>query len=172
MNITEAKTLALLYMEEHRLADWKLEFENCKRSLGRCHYYDRKITLSEWYVELNEEKDVEDTILHEIAHALSWVRYGREGKGHGRLWKKVCVEIGAIPQRLHQGVIEYPNNHHKYVDTCGCDITYKRHRIRKFAKYRCPKCNEPLFNSKRKKEWLSAKVTADYWAEEIFGKKS
>ena len=172
MNITEAKTLALLYMEEHRLADWKLEFENCKRSLGRCHYYDRKITLSEWYVELNEEKDVEDTILHEIAHALSWVRYGREGKGHGRLWKKVCVEIGAIPQRLHQGVIEYPNNHHKYVDTCGCDITYKRHRIRKFAKYRCPKCNEPLFNSKRKKEWLSVKVTADYWAEEIFGKKS
>ena len=168
MNITEAKTLALLYMEEHRLADWKLEFENCKSSLGRCHYHDRKITLSEWYVELNEEKDVEDTILHEIAHALSWVRYGREGKGHGRLWKKVCVESVAIPQRLHQGVIEYPNNHHKYVDTCGCDITYKRHRIRKFAKYRCPKCNEPLFNSKRKKEWLSAKVTADYWAEKVF----
>jgi len=168
MNITEAKTLALLYMEEHRLADWKLEFENCKRSLGRCHYYDRKITLSEWYVDLNEEKDVEDTILHGIAHALSFTRYGREGKGHGRLWKKVCVEIGAIPQRLHQGVIEYPNNHYKYVDTCGCDITYKRHRIRKFAKYRCPKCNEPLFNSKRKKEWLSAKVTADYWAEKVF----
>ena len=149
MNKFEAKTLALLYMEQHRLADWKFEFENCKRSLGRCHYYDRKITLSEWYVKLNEESDVEDTILHEIAHALSWVRYGREGKGHGKLWKKVCIEIGATPQRVHKGIIEYPKQHFKYVDTCGCGITYKRHRLTSNRGYRCPKCYQNLFVEKK-----------------------
>ena len=99
------------------------------------------------------------------------MRYGMKGKGHGRLWKNVCKEIGARPERLHKGILEYPDNHYKYSDTCGCDITYKRHRIRKGAKYRCPKCDEPLFDSKRKKEWLSAKISADALMEEIFGEK-
>ena len=174
MDKFEAEMLALLHMEEHGLFDklWHFDFEDCKRSLGRCHYNRKKITLSEWYVELNEEKDVEDTILHEIAHALSFTRYGREGKGHGRLWKKVCVEIGAMPQRLHQGVIEYPSNHHKYVDDCVCGTTYKRHRISKERQYRCPKCRQPLFNRKEKRAWLSAKTTSDHLMKENKRKKS
>jgi len=174
MNTNDAEALALLHMEEHGLFDelWHFTFESRKRTLGRCHYHAKKITLSKWYVELNEENDVEDTILHEIAHALSFLRYGTNGKGHGRLWKNVCKEIGARPERLHKGILEYPDNHYKYSDTCGCDITYQRHRIRKNAKYRCPKCNEPLFNSKRKKEWLSAKVCADHWTKEILGKNA
>ena len=149
MNIAEGKILALLHMENHRIADWQLKFENCKRSLGRCHYNARVISLSKWYVELNEEDDVEDTILLEIAHALSWIRYGKEGKGHGKLWKKVCKEIGATPERTHKGIIEYPNNHFKYVDTCACGITYKRHRLVSQMGYRCPKCYQNLFVEKK-----------------------
>lgn len=160
---SEGKLLALLHMEEHGLFNegWHFEFENCKSSLGRCHYMEQKITLSEWYVELNEESDVEDTILHEIAHALSFIRYGAKGRGHGKLWKQVCVEIGATPSRLHKGILEYPDNHHKYVDDCICGTTYKMHRLRKRAKYRCPKCQQPLFNSKAKIAWLSARETAN-----------
>ena len=156
-------------MEDHGLFDnlWHFDFEACKRTLGRCHYNLKKITLSKWYVELNGEDDVEDTILHEIAHALSFLRYGSKGKGHGRLWKNICKEIGARPERLHKGILEYPNNHHKYVDTCGCDITYKRHRIRKGSQYRCPKCKEPLFNYKEKKEWLSANISAEAILKDI-----
>jgi predicted SprT family Zn-dependent metalloprotease len=169
MNTNDAEALALLYMDEHGLFDelWHFTFEACKRTLGRCHYYTKKITLSKWYVELNDEDDVEDTILHEIAHALSFLRYGTKGKGHGRLWKNVCKEIGARPERLHKGILEYPNNHYKYSDTCGCDITYQRHRVRKNAKYRCPKCNEPLFNHKEKKDWLSSMRSADALLKDI-----
>lgn len=165
MNVIDGEALALLHMEEHGLFDklWHFDFESCKRTLGRCHYYAKKITLSKWYVELNNENDVEDTILHEIAHALAFLRYGTKGKGHGKLWKQVCREIGARPERLHKGILEYPDNHHKYVDTCGCDITYKRHRIRKGVKYRCPKCKEPLFNSKEKKRWLLAGKVARHF---------
>lgn len=172
MNITDAETLCLLHMEEHGLMDklWYFEFEDCKTSLGRCHYIEEKITLSKWYVELNEEKDVEDTILHEIAHALSFLKYGEKGRGHGVLWKQMCRKIGAKPNRLHQGIVEYPNNHHKYIDDCVCGITYRMHRLRKNSKYRCPKCNQPLFDSKEKKVWLSAKNTADYWRKFIFKK--
>jgi len=169
MNANDAEALALLHMDEHGLFDnlWHFDFEACKRSLGRCHYNLKKITLSKWYVELNEEDDVEDTILHEIAHALSFLRYGRDGKGHGRLWKNVCKEIGARPERLHKGILDYPDNHHKYSDTCGCDITYGRHRISKKRKYRCPKCGEPLFNSKEKKEWLSSMRSADALLKDV-----
>jgi len=174
MDLFKAKMSALSYMDDYGLLDkcWHFDFQNKKRALGTCSYVKKSILLSSWYVKLNEESDVEDTILHEIAHALSFIRYGKKGMGHGRLWKKVCREIGARPERLHKGILEYPENHYKYVDTCGCDITYKRHRISKFAKYRCPKCREPLFDSKRKKEWLSAKVSADYWMEKICEKNS
>jgi predicted SprT family Zn-dependent metalloprotease len=125
MNKKDAEALAFLHMEEHGLFDklWHFDFESCKRSLGRCHYNLKKITLSKWYAELNEEDDVEDTILHEIAHALSFIRYGRDGKGHGRLWKLVCGEIGASPERVHKGILEYPDNHYKYTDDCLCGDT-------------------------------------------------
>ena len=151
MNITEAKILTLLHMEEHGLSNkhWNFEFEDCKRSLGRCHYNSRKITLSKWYVELNEEEDVEDTILHEIAHALTFLTYGREGKGHGVLWKQMCRKIGAKPNTTHQGILEYPNNHYKYEDTCSCNIVYKKHRLSKNRSYRCPKCLQNLFVEKK-----------------------
>ena len=42
-----------------------------------------------------------------------------------------------------------------------------RHRISKERHYRCPKCRQPLFNLKEKRVWLSAKVTSDYWMQEI-----
>ena len=162
--------LAFLHMEEHGLFDklWHFDFESCKRSLGRCHYHIKKITLSKWYAELNEEDDVEDTILHEIAHALSFIRYGRKGKGHGTLWKLVCREIGASPERLHKGILEYPDNHYKYIDDCLCGDTYRRHRISKNRNYRCPKCRQPLFNRKEKIEWLaSSELLAQIFGENV-----
>jgi predicted SprT family Zn-dependent metalloprotease len=167
--MNEAEMLAFLHMEEHGLFDklWHFDFEACKRTLGRCHYTLKKITLSKWYVELNEEDDVEDTILHEIAHALSWVRYGREGKGHGRLWKRVCREIGATPERIYKGVLEYPDNHHKYMEEC-CGRTYKKHRLRKDRNYYCPKCKYPLYNKKARREHESAQELLN----QIFGKSA
>ena len=44
-----------------------------------------------------------------------------------KVWKleESLHESGATPQRVHKGIIEYPKQHFKYVDTCGCGITYK-----------------------------------------------
>ena len=146
MDIKDAKILALLHMDNHGLIEdlWYFEFENCKTTLGRCHYTENKITLSKWFVELNEEVDVEDTILHEIAHALSWIRHGETGRGHGILWKRICVEIGAVPRACSKYKLNQPKNHFKYSEHC-CGSTYKRHRLRKNATYHCPKCNKKLF---------------------------
>ena len=162
MDIQDAEMLAFLHMEEYELYNhyWHFDFQNKKVALGTCSYRDKRISLSKWYVELNEEDEVEDTILHEIAHALSYIRHGLKGIGHGRIWKSICREIGATPERVHKGNLNHPDNHYKYVDACGCGITYRRHRKSR-GDYHCPKCEEPLYDKKAKVEWLASKRILD-----------
>ena len=40
---------------------------------------------------------VEDTLLHEIAHAVAYLRHGRKAMNHGPLWRAVAREVGARP---------------------------------------------------------------------------
>ena len=130
-------------MEEHGVDDkFTFEFEDCKRTLGRCHYYTKKITLSKWYAELNGEKEIEDTILHEIAHALAWIH--DKCRGHGNIWKDWARKVGAKPKACSKANLVKPKNHYKYEQTC-CGVTYKRHRISKRRRYYCPKCKGKLF---------------------------
>ena len=144
--------LAIYNLGKYNLLEhgWKFRWHNKKVSLGTCNYTNKWILLSKWYVELNTEDEVKDTILHEIAHALAYQRHGRAGHGHGRIWKSICREIGARPERCSKDKLNRPKNHYKYIDTC-CGRTYKKHRLRKNIKYSCPKCHSPVFVSKREK---------------------
>lgn len=152
MELRKASALTHVLMHEHGLSrGWTFRWQNKKRSLGTCSYSKREIRLSEWYVRLNDIKDVKDTILHELAHALSYERYGSRGVGHGRLWKSVCREIGAIPKACTKADLNSPKNHYKYVDTC-CGVTYKRHRLKRNVSYSCPKCHVDLFVSEKQKK--------------------
>ena len=129
---------------------WKFRWHNKKVALGTCSYNRKLIYLSEWYVELNDKDEVMDTILHEIAHALAYHRHGSAGRGHGRIWKSVCREIGAKPERCSKDKLNKPKNHHKYVDKC-CGTEYKRHRLRKNARYSCPRCGVSLYRGEKEK---------------------
>jgi len=150
MNTREAESLVYKYMAKHELPDeWLFRWQNKKGALGTCSYNKKEIRLSKWYVELNDLISVRDTILHEIAHALSYVRYGSKGIGHGRLWKDICRQIGAVPKACSKENLNKPKNHYKYIDTCCCGITYKKHRIRNNRTYSCPKCRQNLFVEKK-----------------------
>lgn len=152
MELKKASALTHVLMHQHGLSrGWTFRWQNKKRSLGTCSYNRKEIRLSRWYVELNDMGDVKDTILHEIAHALSYERYGSRGVGHGRLWKSVCREIGAIPKACTKADLNRPKNHHKYVDTC-CGVTYRRHRLKRNVSYSCPKCHVDLFISEKEKK--------------------
>lgn len=39
---------------------------------------------------------LEDTLLHEMAHAEAWLRHGH--RGHGRLWRRVAERVGCTPR--------------------------------------------------------------------------
>lgn len=151
MKSEKASALTSVLMHKHGLLGrWKFRWHNKKRSLGTCSYRKKIIYLAKWYVELNDEAEVKDTILHEIAHALSYEKHGSKGIGHGKLWKAICREIGARPKACTKSKLNHPNNHYKYIDTC-CGTTYKRHRLRKNVDYFCPKCRIALFVSKKQK---------------------
>ena len=153
MNTREAESLVYKYMAKHELPnEWSFRWQGKKRSLGTCSYSQKEIRLSRWYVELNDLAEVTDTILHEIAHALSYVRHGRAGIGHGALWKSICREIGAIPKSCSKANLHRPKNHYKYVETC-CGLTFKRHRLKRNISYACPKCHQGLFLTNKNKSF-------------------
>lgn len=101
MDLNEAKNLTVELMEKHGLiaAGWKFKWDGAKRRLGCCSYSRKTIQLSRFYTKTLDVEEVKNTALHEIAHALAVIRFGRAGHGHGLYWKQVCCEIGAKPER-------------------------------------------------------------------------
>ena len=154
MNLVTAKQLAIQLMDKHGLLDkgWSFEFDTAKRRFGVCRYRTKRIGLSQPLTEANDVAQVQDTILHEIAHAIAGY-----AAGHGPEWKKVCVQIGAKPQRCYTA--EDTNIiAGKYRAVCGgCGQVHNRHkrppRGRRFA---CL-CQNHISDS-NKKQLLEYKV--------------
>lgn len=136
MNLADAEKLALELMREFKLIDpqrkhglpqfsrdWRFEFDNAKRRFGCCHRTDLKITLSRELVKRNDREQVEDTIRHEIAHALAPSR-----SGHGPAWKEMCARTGANPERFYDETVDTPKG--DWTATCG-GCGREHHKFRK-----------------------------------------
>lgn len=96
MNASDSLNLLNQSLSDHQLSDWTATLDNARRRFGVCRMSKKQISLSRHLCELNSDAEVRDTILHEIAHALAWVRHG-ENCGHDKRWQAICVEIGARP---------------------------------------------------------------------------
>jgi hypothetical protein len=77
------------------LERWNLAFDYAKRRAGVCRLTDKTISISLWHIEHNALAVVLDTLMHEFAHAIAYELY--KETGHGRLWKKIALELGATP---------------------------------------------------------------------------
>ncbi len=136
MNTTDAYSLARTLMNQHNLGDWVFEFDRAKRRAGCCKHSKKTITLSEYYVRLNSEEEILDTLKHEIAHALVGSKHG-----HDDVWKAMCVKIGAKPIRCYDSnAVAMPKG--RWTATCkGCTKTFHKHRRPKNINGRyCLKC--------------------------------
>lgn len=149
ISLAEAKKLAETLMAGHALTGWAFEFDNAKRRAGVCKYRigvrsgvkGGVIGLSRHFVRANTAAEVTNTILHEIAHALT------PGDGHGWLWKAKCVEVGAKPVRCYDAPgsgrsVVMPAG--KYQATCpGCKRLFHLHRRPKAGRTRwCRSCGQ------------------------------
>jgi predicted SprT family Zn-dependent metalloprotease len=89
---------------------------------------------------LNDRAQVEDTLLHEIAHALT------PGDGHGLRWKATCRSIGAKPLRCYtdEQVTSPPRKPAAYRYGCRpCGWWVDRRKLTA-SRYICAKCRGPL----------------------------
>ena len=126
MNLYVARDLARTLMARHGLTGWAFRFDHARRRFGSCSTVRKRITLSRPLTLLNEEAEVRDTILHEIAHALA------PGDGHGRAWKAACVRVGAKPVRCYTEatVVSPPRRAAPYQVGCPrCGWWQDRHRL-------------------------------------------
>jgi SprT protein len=132
MDLLYAKNLAEQLMRQHGLERaWTFVFDRSKVRFGKCDYRRKQISLSRYLVELNDEAEVCDTILHEIAHALA-----PRGAGHGPAWRTIALTIGCNGQRCYGRHVQRPPPKHK--GTCpSCRRVIYRHRRNALACARC-----------------------------------
>lgn len=68
-----------------------------------------KIVFHDDYVENGSEEDLEQTMLHELAHAIAEQNNtGKKAVWHGEAWKEVLSAIGGKPERYHTGTYKKP----------------------------------------------------------------
>jgi predicted SprT family Zn-dependent metalloprotease len=137
MNLRAAEKLARSLMREHQLLPkWSFQFDSAKLAFGKCNFTDRVISLSRHLVELNNEAEVRDTVLHEIAHALA-----PRGAGHGPKWRAIARQIGCRAKRCYGREVVRPKP--KFKGTCpSCRTVIFRYRR---AQITCAKCS-PLYD--------------------------
>ncbi len=134
MTLGDARALATSLLQAHGLTDWTFAFDRARRRLGSCQPQRKRITLSAPLTHLNDPQVVRDTLLHEIAHALT------PGDGHGARWRATCLRIGARPERLAapDEVVLPPAPYALVCDRCG--MRYPRYR-RSRQRYSCGRCH-------------------------------
>jgi predicted SprT family Zn-dependent metalloprotease len=136
MTPTAARMLAEELIAHHLPAQgWAFAWNRRRRSLGLCRYREKRIELSLHFVLANDEGQIRETVLHEIAHA-----FAGEKAGHGPTWKAACLRLGCKPERCDKGVAVMPAGRWQaQCPTCGKH--YNRHRRpQRHARYWCRTC--------------------------------
>ena len=120
MELNHIKETANDFMEQFDLHSkgWRFTFCNALSYIGQCNYRNKEIKFSKKFADI-PYKEIKDTVLHEIAHALDKERNGVSSR-HGAPWKRIAMEIGARPtsQSHSTDVQETVRKQYKYIVEC------------------------------------------------------
>ncbi len=139
MNTRDAERMAAELMIEFGLEQWTFRFDNSKRRFGVCRSGRREIGLSKPLTVLNTAAEVEDTLRHEIAHAIAPL-----GSNHGPAWKQACRITGARPERCYDSsqIVQPPAAYRVICPTCG--VLGSRHRKPRGGSAYHPACGKTV----------------------------
>jgi predicted SprT family Zn-dependent metalloprotease len=136
-------------MREHGLLEngWRFEFSNTQHIMGDCSHSTKTIRFSKHYI-MSDPKQITDTLLHEIAHALVEPRHG-----HDITWKRMAMFIGADPYSYPDEMTAKAQvrntakpNYRMKCSNPDCDWQVDRFRLRRSLMSekrdaRCPHCH-------------------------------
>lgn len=128
MNIIAFTQVARQIMNEYGLQIWTIQIDSAKRRNGQCNYAKRQLSFSKFFIAGNPESMILNTLLHEIAHALT------PGERHSAKWAAKCAKIG-YPNPTRCTASDMPKG--KYQATCGkCGpIDAFRHRLTEHSQF-------------------------------------
>ena len=121
-------------MQRHGLDGWTAVLDDSTSRAGAFNYTKKQILLSRLYVRKVDQAALDDTILHEIAHALVGPHHH-----HDAVWKAKARSIGCSADRCHTERFSPP----RWIVSCnaGC-FTRTAQRRRKRAV--CRRCGGPI----------------------------
>ena len=141
MSLKEVEALGVHFIREHEVRSrlkkgWKFAFDLAPVRGGICRYKEKLIALSVTYCLKASKEEIVDTILHEIAHAITGPNHA-----HDEAWKTVARRIGCTAKRCHQVDHTPP----RWRGQCGCGQEWKRQRLSQRARTgHCPKCKKKI----------------------------
>ncbi|WP_424947969.1 SprT-like domain-containing protein [Candidatus Spongiihabitans sp.] len=121
-------------LRKHGLSDWSACLDEAMNRAGACKYSNKQISLSRLFLRAASEREILDTILHEIAHALAGPEHH-----HDAVWRKIARDIGCSGERCHNLEFSRP----RWIMQCpnGCFAHARKRRARGLV---CKKCKQPV----------------------------
>lgn len=132
-------------MLDHGLSGWAFGFGRGKRTLGTTRVVagasHGTVRISRHLIALGPEATIQDTLLHEIAHAVAYQRHGRAAMNHGPLWRAVAREVGAQPRATCRGDVALPPAPYRLICArCGTEVGLYRRPKHAADRYRHRGC--------------------------------
>lgn len=130
-----------------------ITFDLRGRSAGQCRVDAQGMATIRYNAALlvrHEPDFLAQTVPHEVAHYLAYLRFGRRIRPHGPEWQQIMHALGADPQRCHDfdisGLTARRLRRHPYHCRCGehALTSIRHHRILRGARYVCRTCGEAL----------------------------
>lgn len=121
MDVEAAVAMAEALLAEHGLRGWGVVLDRAQKRAGICRFDRHRIGLSRTLTALHSEAEVRETVLHEVAHALTG-----PGHGHDARWRATARRIGSTGERLV--AVTAPRAPAPWVGTCPAGHTAERHR--------------------------------------------
>lgn len=146
--LRDVRTLAEKLLAEFGLADsWKIVFDNAKARNGLTDSVAKKISLSRPLALVRDSADTENTIRHEISHALSG-----PGHGHDATWRRMCAVTGAMPRRC--SLDDHDKEISVWIGTCRNGHKTYRNRLTDKARNHisCGQC-APHYDEQNRFTW-------------------
>jgi predicted SprT family Zn-dependent metalloprotease len=119
MELSLLRGIASQKLYQHKLIGWSFGIGDFGRRAGVCKHSVQRIEIQEYYALHNPQEEVMDTLMHEIAHALT------PGHKHDAFWKAVAIQLGATPVSCNKkNVAVKPGDWKATCDECG-KVYYK-----------------------------------------------
>ncbi len=116
---------------------WTFGFDLSTVRAGVCRFRDARIDLSVSYCLRATRADIENTLLHEIAHAMVGAEHG-----HDAVWQAAANAIGCTAERCH----DVTHTVARWVGVCGCRRRWFRQRLSRRLRHgaTCRTCGQAI----------------------------